>query len=452
MSFIITILFSILVVLLPFNSAHACTIDEPDCACFTSGGSWNPSGSGTLLDVADETLGTVESCGSNSGKPFWQMVVGINSAATATNSAGTYSGWTRGNWCSEAVAYWHREAGLPYSNGYQNSWYTSWQTYTTDDIRVWYKTEGGTVGGRGRWIDATDLDLEDFELGVTVPCPGAYQQWMGYNASNSDPWSGVNNAHSQVIKSMTIYRKPNGRIVDFDVQMIEGNASNQVQDTTVYTSLPQYTPQGPTFLGNSRKIRGWGIDLNSAGDPRCEAENISYVVVPFEADELKFEAIEPNWHDSDDDQINKNLRFIEALAKTRGPKVSVNGKIDEKLLALMNAANTSPVYVKPGLLHKGNMNILVRYPLPIPYPVGAVEIRFAKNAPQAVALALAVENNKVMNYGTKRLNNNETSVFINLRQPTSLQAFQLLLQPRNEQGTFIEAIYLHPYHDPKFED
>jgi hypothetical protein len=182
----------------------------------------------------------------------------------------------RGPWCSETIAYWHREAGIPYSKGYRNSWHPSWKIKNTKGVRIWYKTEEKRGSkSRGRWIAGIELDVANFKPGINAPCPGAYQQLEGWGASKG--WSGPNNAHSQMIQDITVYRTASGRIIRIDVTMLEGNAGNQVKNTTKYENIADYTRYGSKFISGNRKIRGWGIDLDRNGNPIYDANRIKYV-------------------------------------------------------------------------------------------------------------------------------------------------------------------------------
>ncbi len=442
---VLCFIFIKIIFLINASISFACLIDEPDCACFVDGGAWNPSGD--LLTVANQTLGTVESCGGdNRGKPFWQMIMGYNNPSSITTSVAV-ANQTRGNnnWCSETIAYWHREANFPYNQGYRNSWNTTWQMATTDTLRVWYQTEEGLSNGRGRWIDATVLDLDDFQPGINAPCPGAYQQLMGYTPSSSDPWAGANNAHSQMIESMVVYHKPNGRIVDFDLQMIEGNASSQVQNTTVFTSAPNVTPQGSQFIGSNRKIRGWGIDLDTEGNSECYTENIEYVLVPYEAEDIHFA---PNFSLPEDEeeklQISKNINFGKAIAEI-GIKAKVNGLLNKDLIHLMNAANTRPLIIPARVLKNKRANLVIQYPLPLPYAVDKVELHLAANQAELVQLTYAgVDAAKPSTSSMQQVDIKESVITILLNSPIELQYFNLMIQTKLVKDLQIEAIYLHP--------
>jgi len=108
--------------------------DSPDCVCFNSTATWNPTGT-WIQDIALDTVGAIVSCVTDGGKPFYQMLLGLNSTSSATSVAlmlEALSGigmsmYDREAWCSETISYWHREAGIPYSVGYRRSeWHLDW--------------------------------------------------------------------------------------------------------------------------------------------------------------------------------------------------------------------------------------------------------------------------------------------------------------------------------------
>jgi hypothetical protein len=89
----------------------SCTCKEPDPLC-----NWD-------TDPADPNDNFADS-----GKPYYQMVLGCDEPFTAfsmavllNSGAGGFEG--RGAWCTEAVSYWHKHAHIPsnnYSDGYHD--------------------------------------------------------------------------------------------------------------------------------------------------------------------------------------------------------------------------------------------------------------------------------------------------------------------------------------------
>lgn len=139
--------------------------DAPDCACFNNAPCpvgayclWDPGEPGdSIQDIALATVSTRESClctpvgcGVNeddAGKPYYQMVLGMNTEAGALTASyilstvGSDAYHRREEWCSETVSYWHREAGIPYSGGYRNDWHMDWQNYCVTEMLFWYVVE-----------------------------------------------------------------------------------------------------------------------------------------------------------------------------------------------------------------------------------------------------------------------------------------------------------------------
>ena len=262
--------------------------DSPDCLCFHDTAAWNPSGA-WIQDIALDTLGTRVSCVTHGGKPFYQMRLGLNSASAATSVAAmldVLSGigmtiYDREAWCSETISYWHREARIPYSVGYRRSdWHLDWQLTNTNAIRTFYKVEeilGAFLlfGGRGRWIEWSDLDYGDFRPGINAPAPGSYVLIRRYDDTNAT-WDGK--SHSLMINEMTIYRNGYGEVVKVEVSLLEGNAGSpaQVLSTSSIDDLISYTPGGTEWLGNSRKILGFGVDLDWKGSPIYDPDRLHY--------------------------------------------------------------------------------------------------------------------------------------------------------------------------------
>ena len=261
--------------------------DSPDCACFNSAGVWNPTGT-WIQDIALATVGTVESCVSDGGKPFYQMRLGLNSSASANIMAVILQALTtlgtnpyeREAWCSETISYWHREAGIPYSTGYRNSsWHLDWQLTNTEAIRTFYMVEEllalTPLRGRGRWIDWSDLNYSDFQPGVNAPAPGSYVLIRAYNPTTTT-WGG--NSHSMMINEMTVHKNHVGKVVRVAVTLLEGNAGSpgQVRSTVEIDDLAAYMPGGSETFSGGRKILGFGVDLNSGGNPIFDSSRLRY--------------------------------------------------------------------------------------------------------------------------------------------------------------------------------
>lgn len=356
--------------------------DSPECGCFDNTGVWNPSGS--ILNIATATVGTKESCESNGGKPFYQIQLGINSKSNAQDLAHLLdimkdfgiTIYSRSAWCSETIAYWHREAGIPYSNGYKCSWHPTWKLTNTKSVRLWYKT-AETKGARGRWVSGIDLDYEHFQPGVNAPCPGAYQQLEGWSSSGG--WQGTSNAHSQMIQDMTVYKNASGKVTRIDVTILEGNAGDKIKNTTKYEDIFEYTRYGSKWISSDRKIRGWGIDLKSGGTPNYDASKITYVTeTTSRARQVSARLTE---QDNEDDAMVKAL--LSFASKVESSPTALGSGIEKLSLP----TKTSPIQLSPNATQDSKINISL--PEPFPIKVKGVYITFEGSIPNELSLEAA---------------------------------------------------------------
>ncbi len=277
--------------------------DEYGAPCFVDGGAWDPSG-GYIQDIAKATLGTNESCAcagtpgctwdpnptnpnvdfTNAGKPYYQMVLGCDDPFAAYSMAWTLANepdWApeeeRVEWCTEAVSYWHKHAHIPYENGYgedPSGW--DWLVTCASELVDWYRIQETLAGGRGRWIDASELSYDDIELGVNVPVPGAYVPIREYDAGTGC-WMDWGNGHSLMVDEMWIHTDSLGNVCRIEVKLVEGNSQNRVRNDRVWDDIIEYAPGGSEWIGN-RKIFGFGIDLNPDGTPIYDPNRLHYVV------------------------------------------------------------------------------------------------------------------------------------------------------------------------------
>ena len=454
------------------NIYAQCFIDSPDCLCFNPNGEWNPSGD--LLEVALQTVNTFESCISDGGKPFYQMQMGINDVDLAQEYAFKLFFAERSPWCTETVAYWHMKARSPYLGGYSTPWHLSWQLKNASAIRIWYLIES-SIGGRGQWIDAKALDLNNFQPGVNAPCPGAYQQIETY-IPFLDSWGGDFTAHSQVVDWMTIKHRPDGTVINFDLRMIEGNSRSMVRnDRPEYEDAPRYTPQGGTdpeedFLGGGfpegfRKIRGWGIDLTDSGEPICYEDRIFYEEVPLD--------IPPPFPDfapqpveidkADRAVLKKKLDFALAVAEDGGPTVKFGDGPD---MVLELPSPREPWVVEEELFDMDLASVYIKYPKPLPDPVGMVEIRFTgPNIPEKVRVeAKEYGREDLPGHPQGKFRNREASMELAEDMPIAFLFFKngivarkfridLKRRPTEFEGPVkIANLYFHAWIDPKDED
>ena len=261
-----------------------CFTDTPYCPGFVDGGTWDPTPQ-AITEVARSTVGTVESCIAEGGKPYYQMCCGVNNKDWCELFALLDKvGWIdlpdRGYWCSEAVSYWHREASIPYEKGLAHPDDPgNWCRTNTMKISNWYRIEESS-GGRGRWIDGDQIDYNNFQPGINAPCPGCFiaLDACTISASGSVTWSDTD-FHSLIIDDMTVYKDINHRIFKVEVDFIEGNSSHCVKADTKLAGedhILSYTVKGNKWIGSNRKIYGFGIDLDSSGNPKM-AKPVKYV-------------------------------------------------------------------------------------------------------------------------------------------------------------------------------
>jgi hypothetical protein len=352
--------------------------DAPDCACFVDNSTWDaggPSYPGTLFiqdvaaDVADDTatgrIGVEESCAcpgtwgctwdpdpasdtdfKNSGKPYYQMILGQNTRSGALWMAELMATTDiefhdRTEWCSETISYWHRETAVPNLYGYRNDWHEDWMVDTVDDLRFWYEEEE-RLDGRGRWIDSTELDYEDFQPGINAPLPGAYVAiaWFSYGPSR---WRDHKWSHSLMVNEMTVHRDLFGAIYQVEVSLQEGNSRDRIRNDRTWPDILSLTPQGSQWVPNvgagddgimgtsddiTRKIWGFGIDLDEHGDPIYDPARLHEVVDPVIASIPRTASISAT--DSDWDKTSQVLgtltSYASLLRQNGGPTLIMGGQ------------------------------------------------------------------------------------------------------------------------------
>jgi hypothetical protein len=288
--------------------------DGPDCPCYIAdcepvGCEWPFAGFlGNLVGTTELTVGTRSCCFRHCGQAYWQIQrqVSIPWACEAIASEDPLIQARRATrpqaWCTETVAFWGREACVPYARGYyaeglddEVGHHRSSYVKGGGEMRRWYEAEEIRPGiSRGRWICATELDYENFEPGVNGPCPCAYQQIYSWDPADPDGngnWWDDPTGHSQVIDSMVIYRlhTVDGSIQGIDVKMVEGNIGfgggsiyARIINTRWYRNIIDFTPLGPDFLdARNKKIRGWGINLDSDGTVCCDSSRIENVIIHY---------------------------------------------------------------------------------------------------------------------------------------------------------------------------
>ena len=330
----LNIMFVLVLIITP-TEAHpgACVHqpDAPDCPCFDNWGEWHPMGA-FIQDVAIQTVWTRASCVRSGGKPYYQMVVGCNSEECAmwVSSCLTHGGPifdVREAWCSETVAYWHRETGIPYPGGYRRNWHLDWQKHGIGALMRWYQTEEWLAqDGRGSWIDPCDVDYENFILGVTVPVPGAYIPYQNYD---NGTW--IDGTHSVIINEMIVHEDVAGTIFRVEVRLLEGNnEDHEVVNTRRWDDILSITPQGLDLIEGKAKIKGFGIDLDSTGQPIYDPARLHWIHYPGFYEPPGITHVEPNdpvWEHYYAPQISKLVTYAQMLLTTGGPNVTCSSPL-----------------------------------------------------------------------------------------------------------------------------
>lgn len=319
------------------TEGHCCIGDNPGCLCFVDTGAWDPSGP-DIQAIAHDTVGTRESCLPNGGKPYYQMQLGIDDRSLAQMLGCAYEslddlyriiGLTifslvpRSAWCSEAVSYWHREAGIPYPTGYRNStFFLDWKLNTTYAIQTFYETEE-SAGGRGRWINWDELDYGDFRPGENAPVPGAYVLIRKYDAEE-EGWI-RSGSHSMMIDEMTVYLDPPGRVMRVEATILEGNAGNKVRADRVLEDILSLTPAGDKWIPGQRKILGFGIDLDARGNPIYTRSKLRWVRARKRTSiDVKHPAVrDPIWESQFAPLVRELAKYSKIVR--HGPKVRGEG-------------------------------------------------------------------------------------------------------------------------------
>jgi len=379
--------------------------DAVDCPCFSEGGVWDPSG-GYIQDVADQTFGTVVSCTCcdpgdpscdwdpwpldpdknfvNSGKPYYQMVLGCDEPFTAFSMAvaiaggmGDFEGRTA--WCTETVSYWHKHAHIPYPEGYRTDWHQDWQVYCAADLVYWYIHESLLENGRGRWISWDDISYEDIELGINLPVPGAYVPIRGLQLVHpvSDwydcEWLDWETGHSLMVNEMWIHTDILGSVCRVEVTLQEGNSGTppRVRHDRTWGDILDLTPGGASWIGD-RKIYGFGIDLDGNGNPIYDPARLHWVSesgICSPPGHRTVTTIDPQW---DEQQFQKMATYASLIRSEGGPKVQCSSgslKID----GIPDGANTE-WHFPAGLTEEVEIIIDLLYGYPV--PIRGIEIRW----------------------------------------------------------------------------
>ncbi|UCF10343.1 MAG: hypothetical protein JSW65_01295 [Candidatus Bipolaricaulota bacterium] len=370
--------------------------DGPGCSCFSDEGAWDPVGA-NIHEIALDTVGTEESCNgkipdmivrpyglsvrSSCGKPYYQMVLGCSSAACAQSYAWHIETFGLANsreaWCSETISYWHREAGIPYTRGYRNdTWLLDWQLPSTkvirsfyqteEQLRYWYEKSAGQVGspGRGHWIDGTELDYEDFRPGISAPAPGSYVMIRGYDGG----WQNCSSTcHSMMIDEMTLYKTRDERIYRVGVTLLQGNSRSRIRGGNI-DDLLSATTQGDAFIG-TKKIVGFGIDLDANGDPVFDETRLHVEYVDVAAPRPEWLALSTRPADDPPDlyydRLTAELVAYGLVVGTRGIDVSATHAVRgiDRIPNGVDARWTFPPRIAEKVVIV--VDLLAEHPLPI---------------------------------------------------------------------------------------
>jgi hypothetical protein len=111
-----------------------------------------------------------------------------------------------------------------------------------------------------------------------VPVPGAYVAIREYDAVGQE-WVADGASHSLMIDEMWVHEDVLGNVFEVEVSLLEGNSSEKVKDTGHWDDILSLTPQGSEWIG-TKKIYGFGIDLNYVGEPIYDASRLHWVSHP----------------------------------------------------------------------------------------------------------------------------------------------------------------------------
>lgn len=372
--------------------------DAVDClSCFKYEGAWDPSGD-YIQDIADQTFGTIVSCKCpdpvdpscdwdpdptnnqvdfiNSGKPYYQMVLGSNNMIDAF----WFSVWIssgvefdrRTAWCTETVAYWHKHAQIPYPGGYRSDWHLDWQVKGAVDLVNWYAHEG-LMNGRGRFIFFHELSYDNIELGVNVPVPGAYVPIRGYELGYPDKWlDWGETGHSLMINEMWIHSDYTGKICNIEVTLQEGNSRERVRVDRRWDDILALTPQGSSWIGD-RKIFGFGIDLDEEGNPIYDPSRLhwvsSYSICEPTGGAFVPTPIDHQW---DEQRFQQVSTYAALLRANGGPKVQSSSE-SLKISKIPDGASSQWHF--PSNL-AGSVEILIDLLFEHPFPIKGIELRW----------------------------------------------------------------------------
>jgi len=402
--------------------------DGVDCSgCFVDVGQWDPSG-GFIQDIAKQTLGNVVSCTckepdplcnwdtdpadpndnfADSGKPYYQMVLGCDEPFTAfsmavllNSGAGGFEG--RGAWCTEAVSYWHKHAHIPYPNGYYSDGYHDWLVPNANELTLWYFTEQTWGAGRGRRLPSSALDelprplkLGDLNLGVNVPAPGSYAAIRGYEITATSSGEVIGSwkdwqdtGHSQMIDEMWIHHDSSGYVCSIEATLLEGNSGSppHVRNDRKYENILELTPLGGDMFSGGRKIFGFGIDLDEDGDPIYDPARLHYTV------EAKICSLPPSMALSvfdlhwDSKYVQKLGKYASLLKSKGGPKVQCNSK----KLKIEGIPNGSTHWNFPSSL-KEEVAIVIDLLAPHPRSIRGLELRWEGGSNGNLPLGYSVQ-------------------------------------------------------------
>jgi hypothetical protein len=261
---------------------------------------------------------------------------------------------------------------------------------------------------------------------------------------------------------MTVHLNGPSSVRSFDVRLIEGNSENRIRNNNVYVDVPRFTPHGSGYIQDTRKIRGWGIDLAPDGEVLCQWENIkwaeeylclqchqsrpAYAYVPSTSVDMTDEAI-----------VAKNIEFMKRVQEQGGLLVKLNDD-DARIEArptprepwIISLEHTPP-----------NTQAALGVELPAPYPqtVGMIEIGFTgAQIPEAVSVVVkdpgGIKPPSWMS-ATAEIPEGANTGFLHFPQGVVITSFDIEFKDRafgRASAIHISRIQLHAFVDPKDED
>ena len=207
-----------------------------------------------------------------------------------------------------------------------------------------------------------------------MPVPGAYIPIRGFEYGYPDRWLDWNEtAHSLIINEMWVHTDAFGTVFQVEVSLLEGNSGDIVRDDHHWDDILERTPQGSTWIGGNRKIFGFGIDLDSDGNPIYDPDRLHWVSHPFIIAHLPtmtfVNAFDP---DRDQDSFKKVALYASRVRARGGPRIE-SSSVAVKTGGIPDGQGKQ-LYFPSGLTEPVEITIDLLYEHP--YPIKGIELRW----------------------------------------------------------------------------